>query len=164
VATFRSFEEIDAWKKARELTRHVYEVTSRGAFSRDFSLCDQIRRACVSVMSNVAEGHGRGGRKEFLQFLSMALGSANEVGSQLYVALDQHYISDREFQLLTNLAQETANLVGGLSRYLRTTSVSGSKFHVRSLTARNDEPHTGDQRDREFSATGSGPQPRTRNK
>jgi len=79
-------------------------------------------------MSNVAEGHGRGGRKEFLQFLSMALGSANEVSSQLYVALDQGYISDREFQLLTNLARETANLIGGLMRYLRTTEVKGRKF------------------------------------
>ena len=81
-------------------------------------------------MSNVAEGHGRGGRKEFLQFLSMALGSANEVSSQLYVALDQRYISDREFQLLTNLERETASLIGGLTRYLRTTTVTGLKFQV----------------------------------
>lgn len=128
MATFKSFEEIDAWKKARELTRHVYEVTRHGTFSRDLSLRDQIRRACVSVMSNIAEGHGRGGRKEFLQFLSMALGSANEVGAQLYVALDQGYITDREFQLLTGLVRETASLVGGLMRYLRTTAVTGSKF------------------------------------
>jgi four helix bundle protein len=164
VATFRNFEDIDAWKKARELTRHAYEVTSRGAFSRDFPLRDQIRRASVSVMSNVAEGHGRGGRKEFLQFLSMALGSANEATSQLYIAQDQHYINDREFEVLTNLARETSSLIGGLTRYLRATSVSGSKFRIRSLPVRNDEQHTGDQRGHEFSATGSGPQPRTRNK
>jgi four helix bundle protein len=142
VATFKSFEEIDAWKKARELTRRVYGVTASGAFSRDFPLRDQIRRACVSVMSNVAEGHGRGGRKEFLQFLSMALGSANEVSSQLYVALDQGYISDREFQLLINLARETANLIGGLNRYLRTTEVKGPKFKTGDLEprTRNREP------------------------
>jgi four helix bundle protein len=143
VATFKSFEEIDAWKKSRELTRRIYEVTASGAFSRDFPLRDQIRRACVSVMSNVAEGHGRGGRKEFLQFLSMALGSANEIGSQLYVALDQGYISDREFQTITNLVRETANLIGGLSRYLRTTSVSGTKF-LGSRTG-NQKPRTTNQ-------------------
>jgi four helix bundle protein len=126
--TFKSFEDIDAWKKARELTRQVYAVTAKGAFARDFALRDQMRRACVSVMSNVAEGLGRGGTKEFLQFLSMALGSANEVSSQLYVALDQGYIDDREFKLLTALAQESANLIGGLARYLRTSGLKGAKF------------------------------------
>jgi len=128
MASFRSFEEIDAWKKARELTRRVYDVTAKGAFARDFGLRDQLRRACVSIMSNVAEGHGRGGRKEFLQFLSMAQGSANEVCSHLYVALDQSYITDCQFQELTGLAQENARLIGGLVRYLRTTEIKGSKF------------------------------------
>jgi four helix bundle protein len=131
--TFKTFEEIDAWKKARALTRSVYDATAKGAFARDYPLRDQIRRACVSVMSNVAEGHGRGGTREFLQFLSMALGSANEVCSQLYVALDQGYIDAREFQLLTNLAQENARLIGGLARYLRTTGLKGRKFMPKSL-------------------------------
>ena len=126
--TFRTFEEIDAWKKARELTRRVYEVTAKGAFARDFGLRDQIRRACVSVMSNVAEGHGRGGRKEFLQFLSMAQGSTNEVCSHLYVAMDQGYLDDQQFRALTGLALENARLIGGLARYLRTTEIKGSKF------------------------------------
>jgi four helix bundle protein len=128
MASFRSFEEIDAWKKARELTRRVYDVTAKGAFARDFGLRDQLRRACVSIMSNVAEGHGRGGRKEFLQFLSMAQGSANEVCSHLYVALDLGYIDDEQFRVLTGLAQENARLIGGLVRYLRTTEIKGSKF------------------------------------
>jgi len=126
--TFRTFEDIDAWKKARELTRRVYDVTAKGAFARDYALRDQLRRACVSIMSNVAEGHGRGGRKEFLQFLSMAQGSTNEVCSHLYVALDQSYITDCQFQELTGLAQENARLIGGLVRYLRTTEIKGSKF------------------------------------
>ncbi len=143
MATFKSFEDIDAWKKARELTRYVYDVTSKRAFARDFMLRDQIRRASVSVMSNIAEGHGRGGRKEFLQFLSIALGSANEVGAQLYVALDQGYITDREFQLLAGLVRQTASLIGGLSRYLRTTSVSGTKF-LGSRTG-NQKPRTTNQ-------------------
>lgn len=67
----------------------MYEVSGRGAFGRDFALRDQIRRAAVSVMSNVAEGFGRGGVKEFVQFLSIARGSASEVSAQLFVALDQ---------------------------------------------------------------------------
>ncbi len=126
--TFKTFEDIDAWKKARELTRSVYGVTAKGAFARDYALRDQIRRASISVMSNVAEGHGRGGTKEFMQFLSMALGSANEVGSHLYVALDQKYLTDNDFRELTALAHETANLIGGLSRYLRTIRLRGRKF------------------------------------
>ena len=138
--TFTRFEEIDAWKKARELTRSIYEVTAKGAFARDPSLRDQVRRASVSVMSNVAEGHGRGGTREFRQFLSMAIGSANEVCSHLYVALDQRYIDDRQFRQLTGLAQESANLVGGLARYLRTTELKGSKFA--SAPPKNSKPRT----------------------
>jgi len=142
MGTFRSFEEIDAWKRARELNRGVYRVTAKGAFARDYALRDQIRRASVSVMSNVAEGHGRGGTKEFLQFLSMALGSANEVSSQLYVALDQGYIDDREFRPLIELTQESARLIGGLAKYLRQTELKGSKFGTRGT--KNQEPRTKD--------------------
>ncbi|MBM3331468.1 four helix bundle protein [candidate division WOR-3 bacterium] len=144
MATFRSFEEIDAWKKARELTRRIYDVTSKGTFARDCALRDQIRRACVSVMANVAEGHGRGGTREFQQFLSMALGSAGEVGSHLYVALDQGYIDDRGFRELAGLAQENARLIGGLARYLRTTERKGSKFKPGNQEpgTRNQEPRT----------------------
>jgi four helix bundle protein len=86
--TFQSFEEIEAWQKARTLTREVYVATSEGAFSRDFGLRDQIRRAAVSIMSNIAEGYERSGTGEFVHFLSMAKGSTGEVRSQLYVALD----------------------------------------------------------------------------
>jgi len=137
--TFRTFEDIDAWKKARELTRQVYAVTAKGAFARDFALRDQVRRASVSVMSNVAEGHGRGGRKEFLQFLSMAQGSANEVCSHLYVALDQNYLDDEQFRQLTGLARESANLIGGLARYLRATELKGPKFTSSALRTKNQE-------------------------
>ncbi|UCG41756.1 MAG: four helix bundle protein [candidate division WOR-3 bacterium] len=128
MGTFKSFDEIDAWEKARELARQVYDVTAKGAFARDYPLRDQIRRASVSIMSNIAEGFGRGGTREFVQFLSVALGSVNEVCSQLYVALDQGYIDDREFKQLTSLAHESANLIGGLVRYLRGTRFKGSKF------------------------------------
>ena len=94
MATFHRFEDIDAWQKARELTRAVYAASRSGSFSKDFALRDQIRRASISVMSNIAEGFERGGNKEFRQFLSTAKGSAGEVRAQRYVALD-HSISPR---------------------------------------------------------------------
>ena len=128
MATFKRFEEIEAWQKARELTRDLYRVSAEGAFGRDFALRDQIRRASVSAMSNIAEGFGRGGNKEFIQFLSMAKGSCSEVVSHLYVALDQEYLSLEQFERLVNLAQETGRLIGGLIVYLKKTSWRGAKF------------------------------------
>ena len=89
MATIQRFEEIEAWQVARELTRSVYECSKSGSFAKDFALRDQIRRAAISVMSNIAEGFERGGNAEFIQFLSIAKGSAAEVETQLYVALDQ---------------------------------------------------------------------------
>ncbi|HEY6804106.1 MAG TPA: four helix bundle protein [Pyrinomonadaceae bacterium] len=97
MATFQTFEEIECWKKSRELTNRIYQASNNGAFSRDFDLRNQIRRASVSVMSNIAEGHDRGGTGEFIQFLSNSKGSAAEVRCQLYIALDQAYISNAEF-------------------------------------------------------------------
>ena len=80
MATFNKFEEIECWKRARELTRRIYEITNQPAFARDFGLKDQIRRAAVSVMSNIAEGYDRSGTAEFVHFLATAKGSAAEVG------------------------------------------------------------------------------------
>ena len=78
MATFKKFEDIESWKRARQLTRRVYEITNRPAFAKDFGLKDQIRRASVSVMSNIAEGYDRSGTAEFVHFLSTAKGSAAE--------------------------------------------------------------------------------------
>jgi four helix bundle protein len=130
MATITKFEEIDAWKKARVLTQHIYEITGRGHFARDFGLRDQIRRASVSSMSNIAEGFERGGNKEFIQFLSDAKASAGEVKSQLYVALDAKFIDKSQFEELYHLANETSHLIGFM-RYLQTTPLRGTKF-VRS--------------------------------
>ncbi len=93
MATFKKFEDIKAWQKSRELTNEIYEATAQGDFARDFGLKDQIRRAAVSIMSNIAEGFERSGTGEFVQFLAIAKGSSGEVRSQLYVALDQQYLS-----------------------------------------------------------------------
>ena len=98
MATFQSFEEIEAWQLARELTRKVYEVSDLGNFARDFGLRDQMRRACVSILSNIAEGFERSGTGEFVQFLSAAKGSAGEVRAPLYVAVDRNYIDAEKFK------------------------------------------------------------------
>ena len=127
MTTIRKFEEIQAWQKARELTGFVYEVTQQERFARDFGLKDQVRRAAVSVMSNIAEGFERDGRSEFLQFLSIAKASVGEVQSQLYIALDQSYVSHAEFEQGYALCKETANLIGGFMTYLRSTPIQGTK-------------------------------------
>ena len=127
MARFEEFEDIEAWKKARELTQAVYTVSSSGDFNRDFGLKDQLRRASVSVLSNIAEGFEREGNKGFVQFLSLAKGSCGEVRAQLYVAFDQAYIRETEFRDLREKAQEISRLIAGLMKYLRTTEMKGSK-------------------------------------
>jgi four helix bundle protein len=128
MGTFQSFEEIEAWQKARSLAREIYAATGEGAFSRDFSLRDQIRRAAVSVMSNIAEGYERSGTGEFVHFLSMAKGSTGEVRSQLYVALDQGFITQPVFDRLAALAIESGRLIGGLMNYLKHSKIKGTKY------------------------------------
>ena len=113
------FEDIQAWQKAGELVKVIYQSTDGGSFARDYSLRDQIRRASVSVMSNIAEGFARQTDKEFVQFLHVASGSVAEVQSQLYVAKDLGYISDEEFGRIGGLAGETARLITGFIKYLK---------------------------------------------
>ena len=91
MATVKKFEDLTCWQKARELNRLVYKISANGILGKDFGLRDQIRRASISVMSNIAEGFERGGDKEFVQFLSNAKGSCGEVRCQLYAALDENY-------------------------------------------------------------------------
>ena len=128
MSSFKSFEEIESWQKARELTRKVYAVSNQGAFTKDFGLRDQIRRASVSIMSNIAEGFERDGNREFLQFLTVAKGSSGEVRAQLYIALDQDYIDKNTFETLSAISIEIGRLLGGLMNYLRETDLKGKKF------------------------------------
>lgn len=129
MATFQQFEDIDAWQRARELVQRIYTLTDREEFGKDFSLKDQIRRAGVSIMSNIAEGFERDGTREFIQFLSIAKGSVGEVRSQLYVAFDRGYVTRDEFENLVNLASETARLIAGLVNYLKKSRIRGTKYH-----------------------------------
>ena len=113
------FEDIDGWKKGRELTRRVYALRSRSEFAKDYGLKDQITRASVSVMNNVAEGFDGGSDAEFIRFLVYAQRSATEVMSCLYVALDNTYISPSDFDDTYALCQEVRSLVGGFIKYLK---------------------------------------------
>lgn len=124
----QEFEDIVAWQKGRELTRQIRAFSKSGHFARDFGLRDQIQRASVSIMANIAEGFDRGGDKEFLQFLSMSKGSCGEVKSHLYVALGQPYIAAAEFKALYNSADEISRLISGLMAYLGQSDLRGRKL------------------------------------
>ena len=121
MSAFRRFEDIEAWQLGRELARCVYEATREGEFARDFGLRDQIQRAAVSVTSNIAEGFERRSSAEFARFLLIARGSAGEVRSQLYLALDLGYIDADRFEHLTRLASRISKATDALARHLRET-------------------------------------------
>ncbi|MGH9943438.1 MAG: four helix bundle protein [Pyrinomonadaceae bacterium] len=108
------FEDLIAWQKARVLTARVYKITEQGKFARDYGLRDQIQRAAVSIMSNIAEGFERGRPAEFHQFLSVAKVSCAELRSQLYIALDANYIHQETFDELMSQAIEVGHITGGL--------------------------------------------------
>ena len=122
------FEDIEAWQKARELTNAVYSCSGKGAFAKDFGLRDQIRRAAVSIMSNIAEGFERSGSAEFLQFLAIAKGSAGEVEAQLYVAFDQGYINQEQFDSIKSTTSSTKKLIAGFMNYLKRSNLKGQKY------------------------------------
>ena len=124
MARIEKFEDIESWKLAREVTKLIYEISSNG----DFALVNQIRRASISILSNIAEGFERGGNKEFLQFLAIAKGSCGEVRAQLYVALDQNYIDEKKFVSITDKLIETNRMISGLMKYLQQSDFKGSKF------------------------------------
>jgi len=102
--------------------------SSKDRFFRDFGLRDQIRRAAISILSNIADGFERDGNKEFIQFLSLAKASCGEPRAQFYVALDQNYISDEEFSVLTNSAIEISRMISGLIKYLKQSGMQGRKY------------------------------------
>lgn len=112
------FEDIKAWQKARELTNNIYQISSKNEFEKDFTLKGQIRKASISIMLNTAEGFARKTDKEFKQFLIYAHGSCVEVQSALYVALDQKYISIKQFENLYSISAEISKMIINFSIYL----------------------------------------------
>lgn len=119
---FTMFEDIDSWKEARKLTASIYGLTTQPMFRRDLGLRDQIQRASVSIMANIAEGFDSGSNKSFVSFLNYAYRSASEVQSLLYVALDQDYIAEEVFQTNYQQAGSIKKLMGGLIKYLKSNS------------------------------------------
>ncbi|MEO0741302.1 MAG: four helix bundle protein [Bacteroidota bacterium] len=115
---FEDIEDIEAWQPGRELTKRMYLATQSGAFSRDFALRDQIRRACISITSNIAEGYERQSRRDFARFLSIAKASNAEVRSQLYCALDLGYLPDDEFDAFYDYTQHIGRKLASLIQYL----------------------------------------------
>lgn len=128
MATIKRFEDIGAWKKARALANCVYDASDEGRFSRDFALRDQMRRAAISVLSNIAEGFERGGDNEFIQFLAIAKGSVGELRSQLYLAVDRKYLTAAQFKQLSGEATEISRMLAGLMDYLSKSKLRGSKY------------------------------------
>jgi four helix bundle protein len=122
-----TFEELNVYQRARDLTNSVYALSRSGSFSRDSGLVNQIRRAAVSIMSNIAEGFERGSRTEFIQFLYIAKGSCGEVRAQIQVAADQEYISKTDHIRLTNLCRLVSGMISNFIARLQTSDYNGEK-------------------------------------
>lgn len=124
MAKIERFEEIKAWQLGRVLVKDIYRLTQRERFSKDFGLRDQIRRAAISVVSNIAEGFERYTRKEFAQFLNIARGSVAEVRSQLYIAYDLGYVSEPEFLILKDQCENISRHIWSFMKYLKADNES----------------------------------------
>ena len=128
MAKVERFEDYGIWKEARILCREVHEITQRAPFCRDYSLNKQIRSSSGSIMDNIAEGHERGGNKEFIYFLGIARGSCGEVKSQLYRALDQKYIDNQEFHRMQNRAKKIGAGITNFIKYLKDCDNKGFRY------------------------------------
>ena len=128
MSKIQRFEDLEAWRISRDVTKEIYRISMGEKFARDFGLRDQIRRAAVSIMSNIAEGFERDGDKEFVQFLFIAKASCGEVRSQLYVAFDQNYISESDFNLIHAKAIDNSRVISGLIKYLKQSNLTGKKY------------------------------------
>lgn len=130
--TIKTFEELKSWQSARELADKAFKIYNREPFSKDFALKDQLNRSTGSIMDNIAEGFGRLGNKEFINFLTYSKGSCLEAKSQLIRAHDRNYISTEELAELKEKIERIDNLIGGLISYLKTTDYKGQKFKKNS--------------------------------
>jgi len=121
------FEDLTCWQEARKIVKDIYKICRINEFRKDFGLADQAKRASVSIMANIAEGFSRRSNKEFIQFLFISMSSAAEVQNHLYVALDQKYIDQDQFNEIYEQINKTAMLISGLIRYLRTRQTRQTK-------------------------------------
>ena len=122
-------EDLRVWQNARVLCKTIYTLTHKEGFEKDFRFVQQIRAAAGSIMDNIAEGYGRGGNKEFIQFLSIAKGSTQEVLSQLYRAYDVQHITEQEFIETKQLLNTISVMLHNLIERLKQSDIKGSKFN-----------------------------------
>lgn len=127
MSTIKAFEELIIWQKARKFTNNIYRVTKKFPKEELYGLTSQMRRAAVSVMSNIAEGFDRRTTKEFISFLIIARASVSEVQNDLYISLDLDYINTEDFKIYYNYAQKIAKLINGLITYLKSQTESYTK-------------------------------------
>jgi len=132
MATIKRFEDIETWQKARVLANEIHVIAVSTELAKDYRLKDQINSSAGSTMDNIAEGFERGGKLEFINFLSIAKGSAGEVKSQLYRLSDRKYISKEKFDELYKMADEIANMLGGWMNYVNKSNIKGTKFKNRT--------------------------------
>lgn len=122
-------EDLLAWSNSMDLVKEVYLVTAKGKLSKDFTLCNQIRKSAISIPSNIAEGFGRGGNKEFVNFLSIAKGSTYELKTQLMIANQIGFINNEILKQLTEKTDTISKIITGLIQYLQKSEKKGPKYN-----------------------------------
>ncbi len=128
MASYKRFEDLPIWQKARSFSKKIFEITLEDKFSKEFRLCSQIRAASGSIMDNIAEGFERNGNGEFKQFLYIAKGSCGETRSQIYRAFDYGFISEKQFEEVKSLSEEISKSINSFIDYLSNTEIKGTKF------------------------------------
>ena len=131
MGTVKQFEDLEVWKKAMAFVDVIYDLTDKELFRKDFALKEQIRRAVISIPSNIAEGFERGSNTEFIQFLFVAKGSAGEVRTQARIAFNRRYIDKAEFESALKTVTEISSMLKSLINYLSTTSIKGEKYRYK---------------------------------
>lgn len=129
----KRFEDLQVWQDSRSFVKSVYELTSSLNFSKDFGLKDQIQRASVSIMNNISEGFERDSNKEFIKFLGYSKGSAGEVRSMLYIALDLKYITNEEFEIAYTQAVNIITQLANFIKYLRTYTIKKNINKIKNI-------------------------------
>jgi len=124
----KNFEELGVWQGSRELCKEIFSLISEKEFSNDYTLVNQINRSSGSIMDNIAEGFGRGGNKEFIQYLSVSKASGHEVKSQIYRAMDRNYVAKEKADEILLKTQTLINQIGGFIHYLKQSEYIGVKF------------------------------------
>lgn len=142
MATIQKLEDLEVWQKARVFAKQIFELLNSGLFAKDFELKNQINRSSGSIMDNIAEGLERGGKAEFINFLTIAKGSCAETRSQLYRGFDRNYFSEDTLKSFLLQAEEIGRMIGGLINYLNKSEFKGRKFKDRVQPTHNSEPKT----------------------